>query len=208
MMSRRIDAPGPPARRNKPGRALFSALLLLASCLAAVAFSALGAVPARADTVPPAPSGWNTVFGDNFAGAAGSAPSASNWFYDIGTGYGTGETEQTTSSTSNVYLDGNGHLVLKAISNGGTWTSARIESTRDDFQAPAGGKLEMTAEIEQPNPANGLGYWPAFWALGSPMRAGGGWPQSGEIDMMEDVNAAERARPRPSTTRRAAAATR
>jgi hypothetical protein len=189
MSQRRNDALGPPARRNKPLRALFSALLLLVSCLAAVAFSAFGAAPARADTVPPPPSGWNTVFGDNFAGTAGSAPSAQNWFYDIGTGYGTGETEQTTSSTSNVYLDGNGHLVLKAISNGGTWTSARIESARDDFAAPAGGKLEMTAEIEQPNPANGLGYWPAFWALGSPMRAGGGWPQSGEIDMMEDVNA-------------------
>ena len=128
------------------------------------------------------------MFGDNFAGAAGSAPSAANWFYDIGTGYGTGETEQTTNSTSNVYLDGNGHLVLKAIDNGGTWTSGRIESTRDDFAAPPGGKLEMTASIEQPNPANGLGYWPAFWALGSPMRTGGGWPQSGEIDMMEDVN--------------------
>ena len=143
---------------------------------------------AKADTVPPAPSGWTTVFGDNFAGSAGSAPAASNWFYDIGTGYGTGESEQTTNSTSNVYLDGNGHLVLKATDNGGTWTSGRIESTRDDFQAPPGGKLEMTASIEQPNPASGLGYWPAFWALGSPMRTGGGWPQSGEIDMMEDVN--------------------
>ena len=98
------------------------------------------------------------------------------------------EREQTTNSTSNVYLDGNGHLVLKAINNGGTWTSGRIESTRDDFQAPPGGELEMTASIEQPNPANGLGYWPAFWALGSPMRTGGGWPTSGEIDMMEDVN--------------------
>ena len=128
------------------------------------------------------------MFSDNFAGSAGSAPSAANWFYDIGTGYGTGEIENTTNSTSNVYLDGNGDLVLKAIDNGGTWTSGRIESTRDDFQAPAGGELEMTASIEQPNPANGLGYWPAFWALGSPMRTGGGWPQSGELDMMEDVN--------------------
>jgi len=128
------------------------------------------------------------VFSDDFAGAAGTAPSAANWFYDIGTGYGTGEIEHTTSSTSNVYLDGNGHLVLKAVNSGGTWTSGRIESTRDDVQAPPGGKLEMTASIEQPNPASGLGYWPAFWALGSPMRMGGGWPQSGEIDMMEDVN--------------------
>ena len=47
----------------------------------------------------------------------------------------------------------------------------------------------MTASIEQPNPASGLGYWPAFWTLGSPMRAGGTWPTSGEIDIMEDVNA-------------------
>jgi beta-glucanase (GH16 family) len=144
--------------------------------------------PAQADPVPPPPSGWTTVFGDNFAGSAASPPSAANWFYDIGTGYGTGEKEQTTNSTNNVYLDGNGHLVLKAINNGGTWTSARIESTRDDFAAPPGGKMEMTASIQQPNPTNGLGYWPAFWALGSPMRVGGGWPQSGEIDMMEDVN--------------------
>ena len=170
-------------------RSVLTALALLAGGLASVVATGLVRAPAaRADTVPPPPSGWTTVFGDNFAGAAGSAPSSANWFYDIGTGYGTGEKEQTTNSTNNVYLDGSGHLVLKAINNGGTWTSGRIESTRDDFQAPAGGKLEMTASIEQPNPASGLGYWPAFWALGSPMRTGGGWPQSGEIDMMEDVN--------------------
>jgi hypothetical protein len=147
-----------------------------------------GAPAAYADTVPPPPTGWTTVFGDDFAGSAGSAPSPANWFYDIGSGFGTGEIEQTTSSTANSYLDGNGHLVLKAVKSGNTWTSARLESTRDDFQAPPGGKVEMTASILQPNPASGLGYWPAFWALGSPMRAGGGWPASGEIDMMEDVN--------------------
>jgi hypothetical protein len=175
--------------RPKRVRAALTALILLAGCLVTVVVTAVtSAPPARADTVPAAPAGWTTVFGDDFAGAAGSAPSASNWFYDIGTGYGTGETEQTTNSTSNVYLDGSGHLVLKATDNNGTWTSGRIESTRDDFQAPPGGKLEMTASIEQPNPASGLGYWPAFWALGSPMRTGGGWPTSGEIDMMEDVN--------------------
>src|SRR5271170_4893397 len=147
---------------------VLSAGALLASCLTTVAVTAVVGVPAAyADTVPPPPAGFTTVFGDNFAGAAGSAPSAANWFYDIGSGYGTGEIENTTNSTNNAYLDGNGHLVLKAIDNGGTWTSARLESTRDDFQAPSGGELEMTAEIQQPNPANGLGYWPAFWALGS-----------------------------------------
>jgi hypothetical protein len=61
------------------------------------------------------------------AKCARAAPSASNWFYDIGTGHGTGEIEQKTSSTNNVYLDGNGHFVLKAIDNDGSWTSARVE---------------------------------------------------------------------------------
>ena len=180
-------------------------VLVLGACVTSVLLTMVAAVPARAATMertaastpaiapPSAPTGWATVFTDEFAGQAGAAPSAANWFYDIGSGYGTGEIERTTNSTRNVYLDGHGHLVLKAIRSGSTWTSARIESTRDDFAAPAGGELEMTASIEQPGPAHGLGYWPAFWALGSPMRAGGGWPTSGEIDMMEDVNALNQA---------------
>ena len=174
--------------RKHAGKVTAATLVLFASGLSAATATALTATPAAAVTVPGAPSGWTTVFSDSFSGAAGSAPSAQNWFYDIGTGYGNNEVEQTTNSASNIYQDGNGHLVIQANDTAGAWTSAKIESTRDDFQAPAGGELEMTAEIEQPNPASGLGYWPAFWALGSPMRAGGGWPQSGEIDMMEDVN--------------------
>ena len=166
----------------------FLGSLLLAAAFLTIAAGVMGAPAAHAGTVPPPPSGWTTVFSDDFAGAAGSAPSSQNWFYDIGTNYGTGELENTTNSTSNVHLDGNGDLDITATDNNGTWTSGRIESTRDDFEAPPGGELEMTASIEQPNPANGLGYWPAFWALGSPMRAGGAWPTSGEIDMMEDVN--------------------
>jgi hypothetical protein len=182
-----------PWKRRSPGspwrRSVLAVMALVGACLSGVVTTTVVDAPAAyASTVPPPPSGWTTVFSDDFAGSAGSPPSSANWFYDIGTGYGTGEIEQTTSSTANSYLDGNGHLVLKAIKNGTTWTSARLESTRDDFQAPPGGKMEMTASIQQPNPATGLGYWPAFWALGSPMRAGGGWPGSGEIDMMEDVN--------------------
>jgi len=165
------------------------AAALLAGCLTYAAFATLDSTPAaRARVVPSTPAGWTTVFKDSFTGKAGTAPTAANWFYDIGSGYGTGEIEQTTSSTRNVYQDGHGHLVLKAIRSGSTWTSARIESTRDDFMAPPGGQLELTASIKQPSPASGLGYWPAFWALGSPMRMSGGWPVSGEIDMMEDVN--------------------
>ena len=165
-----------------------NALILLAGCLAGATVAAATGQQALAGTAPPAHSGWTTVFGDDFAGVAGSAPSSANWFYDIGTDSGNEEINDNTSSTGNVYLDGKGHLVLKAINSRGGWTSARIESTRDDFQAPSGGELEMTASIEQPDPAHGMGYWPGFWALGSPVRAGGALVASGEIDMMEDIN--------------------
>ncbi len=174
-------------------RIALNALILLAGCLAGAAVAVATAQQALAATVPPAPPGWTTVFGDDFTGAAGSAPSSANWFYDIGTDSGNKEVNRNTSSTSNVYLDGKRHLVLKAINSGGSWTSARIESTRGDFQAPPGGELEMTASLEQPNPAHGLGYWPAFWALGSPVRTGGALVTSGETDMMEDVNGLNKA---------------
>src|ERR1700690_3323404 len=131
-----------------------NALLLLAG--AAVAVAAAGQ-PALAGTVPPAPSGWTTVFGDDFAGAAGSAPSSANWFYDTGTDKGNKEVNRNTSSTSNVYRDGKGHLVLKAIKSGSSWTAAGIQSTRDDFQAPPGGEMEMTASLKQPDAADPLG---------------------------------------------------
>jgi beta-glucanase (GH16 family) len=135
------------------------------------------------------PAGYTQVFLDDFAGAAGSAPSQQNWLYDIGTGWSNNQVEHDTNSTSNIYLDGHGDLVIQANKNGkGQWTSGRIESTRDDFIAPPGGKLEMTASIQQPDVADQSGYWPAFWALGTPLRTGGQWPAIGELDMLEDVN--------------------
>jgi hypothetical protein len=152
---------------------------------AAALASAAPAATAATAAVPGPPSGWSTVFSDDFNGAAGSAPSSS-WMYDTGPGssFGTGEIETMTSSSSNVYLDGNGDLDITALGQGSSWTSGRIQTTTANVGAPAGGELEVTASIEQPNPASGVGYWPAFWMLGP-----GQWPENGEIDILEDVNA-------------------
>jgi hypothetical protein len=140
---------------------------------------------------------WTTVWSDNFDGAANTAPSAANWLYDTGTSYpggpanwGTSEVETMTNSTANVFLDGASHLSIKAIRDGsGNWTSGRIETQRTDFAANPGEMLKISAMLMQPNVPNGMGYWPAFWALGSAFRGTyTNWPSVGEMDVMEDVN--------------------
>ena len=82
-----------------------------------------------------------------------------------------------------MFQDGRGHLDIRALGSDRTWTSGRIRTSRL-FGAPAGGEMRVSASIRQPNPASGLGYWPAFWMLGP-----GDWPGAGEIDVLEDVNA-------------------
>lgn len=185
-------------KRGKSRRSLWSLGRTLIAALPAAALLLPVSKPAQA-AVPSPPSGWTTVFSDDFTGPAGSGVNTANWLYDTGTGYpggapnwGTGEVETMTNSTANVYQDGNGHLVIKPIRNAnGSWTSGRIETQRTDFAAPPGGQLEIIASLQQPNPASGLGYWPAFWALGAAARPVGAtnWPSIGELDIMEDVNA-------------------
>lgn len=189
------------------GRGRMACVAAVIALVPAAAFLTVStATSASATTVPPPPSGWTTTYSDSFSGAAGSGAD-SGWTYDLGTQYsgtgctgnwGTGEVESETSSTANVSEDGSGHLNITPVDSGGSWTSGRIETVADNFAAPAGGEMEVSASIKQPNPSSGLGYWPAFWMLGAGFRASGAgtsgttncsnWPSTGEVDIMEDVN--------------------
>ena len=156
-------------------------------------------IPANATQKAHAAS-FTQIWSDEFNGASGTGVDTSKWLYKVGTGYecygcpyqwGTGEIETVTSSTSNVYQDGAGHLVIKAINNYGAWTSGRIETTNAGFMAPAGGILAVEASIQLPvlEGAAASGYWPAFWMLGSAFRGNySNWPGIGEVDIMEDLN--------------------
>jgi beta-glucanase (GH16 family) len=126
---------------------------------------------------------WKQVWSDSFNGPANSGVNGSTWKYDVGQGiFGTNEVETMTAATNNVHLDGNGNLDIVAVNQNSAWTSGRIQ-TNQLFEAPAGGEMMITASIKQPDPANGRGYWPGFWMLGS-----GHWPTDGEVDILEDVN--------------------
>src|SRR5947209_7914132 len=60
---------------------------------------------------PAPPSGFTPTWSHDFTGAANTGLNTTNWKYDVAAGstYGTGEIENTTSSTANVFQDGTGN---------------------------------------------------------------------------------------------------
>lgn len=157
--------------------------------LSILSFSLLACSKKIDTTVPPTPvavpisppKAWTIIFEDNFNATGGF--DNSKWSY----------CSRSTSSWSKYLtptadyasLDGN-NLVLKmdnkiipgdAVSyhSGGIETNGKFSFTY--------GKVEVRAKFSQ-----GQGSWPAIWMMPATPVSYGGWPNSGEIDIMEHVN--------------------
>ncbi|MFC9330687.1 ricin-type beta-trefoil lectin domain protein [Kitasatospora sp. NPDC057015] len=130
------------------------------------------------------------TWSDEFDGPAGRAPDSAKWTLETGgSGNGNHELQYYTNRTDNAALDGRGNLVVTARPNSDsgltcwygpcTYTSARLNTARTFTQAY--GRFESRIKIPR-----GQGIWPAFWALGDDLGSAG-WPNSGEIDVMENI---------------------
>lgn len=180
-------------RRNRVAR-------LAVACVAGLILP--GCAAQRAETTP-AGSSWRLVWSSDFDGPAGTVPGGFQ-FETGGSGWGNHEQEYYVSKaqdkiTENAVLNGNGDLAITARRNtdprlrcsydsagalqaGGTtcrYTSARLDTSAIPGANPRYGLIEARIELPQ-----GAGLWPAFWAVGTDFGKVG-WPESGEIDIME-----------------------
>ncbi len=116
------------------------------------------------------------AFEDKFTGSAGAPPDPAKWTHELGRWPFNDELETYTDSQLNSYQDGQGHLVISAMSIPGTpgqYTSARL-TTQGKFEQACGfweARIKLPAQH---------GLWPAWWVMGA------GWPDGGEIDIVEN----------------------
>ena len=121
---------------------------------------------------------WQLVWQDEFDNGIGP-----DWVFETGTGsggWGNNELQYYRSQNATVQ---NGQLVITARNEsfgGMNYTSARMKTQgRKSWKY---GRVE--ARIAMPA---FQGVWPAFWMLGDNIGTAG-WPDCGEIDVMEHVN--------------------
>jgi beta-glucanase (GH16 family) len=142
------------------------------------------------------PSG-TLVWSDEFANStsANVQPNKLVWTYDTGnnSGWGNGELEDycawgstatpCSTTTPNAFVaPGGGLNIVAEQPSSGVYTSARMKTEGlFSFQY---GRIEVQAEVPEAQ-----GFWPAFWLMGNSI-ATVNWPASGEMDVMERINAA------------------
>ncbi len=128
------------------------------------------------DSIPAIP-GWMLVWNDEFNG---TTVDLKKWGYEVnGNGGGNNELQYYTARSENSYID-SGKLVIEARQesySGKSYTSARMRTAgKGDWLY---GRFDVRAKLPY-----GQGIWPAIWMLPTDWEYGG-WPASGEIDIME-----------------------
>ncbi len=119
---------------------------------------------------------YKLVWSDEFNG---TELDSSKWSCQIGNHHGWGNNEKECYRVENAIVR-DGYLTIVAKEEnykGFNYTSARIRTiNKGDWKY---GKFEMRAKLPV-----GKGMWPAFWMMPT-NNVYGGWPVSGEIDIME-----------------------
>tara|TARA_B110000211_G_C14086121_1_gene556779 strand:- start:312 stop:1319 length:1008 start_codon:yes stop_codon:yes gene_type:complete len=121
---------------------------------------------------------WQLVWSDEFTTTIGP-----DWIFETGRGSsGWGNNELQYYRAENATIE-NGALVITAKEEtfgGADYTSARMKT--QGVKSWKYGKVESRISIPSFD-----GSWPAFWMLGESISSVG-WPECGEIDIMEHVN--------------------
>jgi beta-glucanase (GH16 family) len=164
-------------RRRVESFAVFGLLLVV------VAFAGEGCKkesPLAVEAVPTdstAIAGWNLIWHDEFNGPT---IDPAKWNFEVnGDGGGNNELQYYTAEPSNAFIE-QGWLVIQALKGnylGKAYTSARLNTNaKGDWKY---GRVDVRARLPR-----GRGLWPAIWMLPTDW-VYGGWPASGEIDIME-----------------------
>lgn len=101
-----------------------------------------------------------------------------DWNIETGEKWANKEKQRYVDKPDNLFFTEEG-LTIRATYENGVYESARI-NTQDKF-AFKYGRVDIVAKVPK-----GKGTWPALWMMSDDRRYGG-WPKSGEIDIMEHV---------------------
>jgi hypothetical protein len=175
-------------RLNATQRRTFDGGFLFGYSLYELEVYGCGDNPNVTPTPTPAPLGgtYVQVWNDEFDG---TALDQSKWAYDPGTPQN-GEAQQYTTDAQNIRVGG-GLLTLEAHDtqdNGQACGGCRFTSGRIVTKGKRSFKYgRLTARMRLPVAP---GTWPAFWGLGTDLDTNG-WPNCGEIDVMENIGYAD-----------------